>query len=381
MRILHVIPGDNFTEGMGYKDNYLAAINVQDGHDVLILSSCKTWKDSKIEYTTPCDNIMDDGVRLIRRKYKKYINDHVSSKLRVLDDAYAVVEDFRPDVIRVLNPHNFTLPIIVEYKKKHPQIKLYVDSHQEYYNSGTGFLSYWVFHKFLVRRMLKSSLDYINKVFYCLEGTKLFLQEMYDIPSSKMEFYPMGGIIRDDDERQIIRKRVRETLRIKENEIMMVHSGKMTAGKRTKEMLEALAEVTNRSFRLVLIGSIPKDMEPILTPLIEADNRVIFLGWKTAEELEEYIIAGDIYLQPGTASATIYKALCAGSALVVAPDIKGYDEFMKGVGWYGKTKEEFARIFDEISEEPLILREMGDRALMIAREAFDYRTLAARLYE
>ena len=115
MRILHVIPGDNFTEGMGYKDNYLAAINAQDGHDVLILSSCNMWKDSNIVYAEPCDRIMEDGVRLIRRKYKKYFNDLVSSKLRILDGAGAIIEDFQPDVIRVLNPHNFTLPIVIRY--------------------------------------------------------------------------------------------------------------------------------------------------------------------------------------------------------------------------------------------------------------------------
>ena len=380
MRILHVIPGDNFTEGMGYKDNYLAAINAQDGHDVLILSSCNMWKDSNIVYAEPCDRIMEDGVRLIRRKYKKYFNDLVSSKLRILDGAGAIIEDFQPDVIRVLNPHNFTLPIVIQYKKKNPRTKLYVDSHQEYYNSGTGFLSYWVFHRFLISRMLQSSLSHIDKIFYCLEGTKVFLREMYDIPEEKMEVYPMGGLIREDNERQTIREKTRKALNIEKHEIMMVHSGKLSEGKRTKELLEAMAEVNNPSFRLILIGSIPEDMKPVLNPLIEEDNRVVFLGWKTADELEQYIIAADLYLQPGTASATVYKPLCAGTALVVAPDIKGYDAFMKSVGWYANTKQDLVAVFQEIQREPTVLIEMGKNALEVAREMFDYRKLAARLY-
>ena len=68
MRVLHVIPGDNFTEGMGYKDNYLAAINVRDGHEATILTSCNMW--NRTGSFKPCDKMMGDGVRLVRRKYK-----------------------------------------------------------------------------------------------------------------------------------------------------------------------------------------------------------------------------------------------------------------------------------------------------------------------
>ena len=240
-------------------------------------------------------------------------------------------------------------------------------------------MSYWVFHRFLISRMLQSSLSHIDKIFYCLEGTKVFLREMYDIPEEKMEFYPMGGLIREDNERQTIREKTRKALNIEKHEIMMVHSGKLSEGKRTKELLEAMAEVNNPSFRLILIGSIPEDMKPVLNPLIEEDNRVVFLGWKTADELEQYIIAADLYLQPGPLS-TVYKPLCAGTALVVAPDIKGYDAFMKGVGWYANTKQDLVAVFQEIQREPTVLIEMGKNALEVAREMFDYRKLAARLY-
>ena len=381
MKILHVIPGDNFTEGMGYKDNYLSAINSQDGHDVMILSSLKTWEESAIVDAPPCDKIMVNGVRLVRRPYKKCINDLVASKLRVLDDAYAIISSFKPDVIRVLNPHNFTLPIVVQYKKEHPKVKLYVDSHQEYYNSGIGFLSYWVFHKFLVRRMLRSSLDQIDKIFYCLEGTKTFLQDMYGIPEDKMEFFPMGGVIRGDDERQLIRKRIRQAHGIGDNEVLMIHSGKMVAQKRSVDILKALSAVDSSMFRLILIGSIPSDMAEILTPLIEADERVEFVGWKDADELEEYIIAGDIYLQPGSASATIYKALCGGTAVVVAPDIEGYDWFMNGAGWWASTRDELMKVFKSIILDPQILQPAGGNALKIAKEGLDYKKLARRLCE
>lgn len=381
MKVLHVIPGDNFTEGMTYQDNFLSDINAKDGHDVLILSSCLTWVDSKIEYADPCDKRMSNGVRLIRCNYKKVINHYLTEKVRILEDAYKIIEDFKPDVIRVLNPHNFTLPIVVKYKKENPKVKLYVDSHQDYYNSATGFISYWVFHKLLIRNMLRKNLKYIDKVFYCQEGVKIFLKEMYGIPDEKMELYPLGGIIIEDEEREKIRNRIRKELNIGDNEIVMVHSGKMAAEKRTKEILEAFGEIESDKLKLVIIGSIPDEMRPILCPLIEADKRVKYLGWKSGEKLIEYICAGDIYLQPGSASVTVTQALCCGKAIVVAPDIKGYEIYMQGTGWYGMTKEELVLIFTETLENPTILETMAENATSIAKRYLDYRALAARLYK
>jgi glycosyltransferase involved in cell wall biosynthesis len=381
MNILHIIPGDNFTEGMTYKDNFLSHFNAKHGHNVLILSSCATWKNSKIEYQLPCDIIMENGVRLVRLEYKKIFNNYVTKKLRILKNVDQAIEDFQPEVIRVLNPHNFTLPIIARYKREHPSVKLYIDSHQDYFNSGIGFLSYWVFHKILVGRMLRKELRNIDKVFYCQEGVKIFLKEMYKIPEENMEFFPLGGVIMEEEQRISAKNRIRKELGIGDNEIMMVHSGKMSAGKRTKEILEALQELKSGMLKLVIIGSIPDDMEAILKPLIEADKRVLYLGWKSGNELIEYLCAADLYLQPGTASVTVTQALCCGTAVVVAPDIKGYDIYLRGTGWYGKNKEDLKLIFEQILKKPTLLKDMGKIALIIAREKLDYEVLASRLYQ
>ena len=90
------------------------------------------------------------------------------------------------------------------------------------------------------------------------------MKEMYGIPEEKLEFLPMGGFVRDHEERNEIRQRIRAELNITENHVMMVHSGKLTEGKRTREILEAMREIQDGSFRLVLIGAIPVEMQPVL---------------------------------------------------------------------------------------------------------------------
>ena len=380
MRIMHVIPGDNFTEGMTYQDNFLASLNKKDGHEVMILSSCRTWQNSKVVYTHVEDRIMDDGVRLKRLPYKNILHSKLSEKLRILKGASQVIEEFKPDVIRVLNPHNLTIPIVVKYKRKHPNTKIYIDSHQEFFNSAIGLLSYWVFHKMLIRTMILKNIRHIDKVFYCQEGTRLFLRKMYSVPEDKLEHYPMGGLIYDDTVREHLNQKVRKSLGIGNSEIVFIHSGKMFESKKTKEILEAFLEVEDSRLRLLLIGSIPEEMRGVLMPLIEKDNRVQFLGWKNGDELMELLCAGDVYLQPGSASVTVIQALCCENAVVVSPSIVGYDMLMDESGWYAGSKDELLSVFGQIIKKPGLVKEYKSNALRLAKRRFDYVRLARRLY-
>lgn len=381
MKILHVIPGDTFTEGMTYKDNFLASLNKKDGHEVMILSSCRTWTKTKVIYTDPEDRIMVDGVRLKKIKYKKIVNYKISEKLRILEDTYKIVEEFNPDVIRVLNPHNLTIPIIVKYKKKNPKIKLYIDSHQEYFNSAIGFVSYWIFHKMIINTMINKNIEYIDKVFYVQEGTKKFLKEMYNIKEKKMEHFPMGGIVFDKETKEEIEIKIKRKLGIKEGDIVFIHSGKMFPSKKTVDILEAFKSNNDSRFRLLLIGSIPTEMNNLLVPLIESDDRIDFLGWMDGNDLMEHLIIGDVYLQPGSASATVIQALCCGNALVISGDIIGYDMLMEDTGWYASNKRELVKVFEEIIEKPEILNKLKNNAINLAEEKFNYVKLARKLTE
>jgi len=380
MKILHVIPGDNFTEGMTYQDNYLASLNKKDGHEVMILSSCRTWKNNKVIYTRPENRVMNDGVRLLRVPYKKIFVHKINEKLRILKDTYEIVNEFNPDVIRILNPHNLTIPIIAKYKKKNPKVKIYVDSHQEFFNSAIGFISYWLFHKLLIKTMLQKNIKYIDKVFYCQEGTRLFLKKMYSIPDDKLEHYPMGGLIFDNKKREELYKKIRKELNLESNDIVLIHSGKLFSSKRTKDILEALSEITNQRLKLLLIGSIPDETKNDLLPLIKKDNRVQFLGWKNGDELMKYLCAGDIYLQPGGASVTVIQALCCKNAVVISSDIVGYDMLMEDSGWYAGEKNQILTVLNDVSKNPSKVAVLKKNAIKLAKKRFDYVKLARRLY-
>ena len=114
-------------------------------------------------------------------------------------------------------------------------------------------------------------------------------------------------------------------------------------------------------------------------PLLKSDSRVSFAGWKTADELLEYLCAADFYVQPGGQSVTMQNAICCGCAMVLYPH-KSHKPYLQGNGYYIKTVDDMVNVFQKVADNPDVLQTMSSNSMVIARELLDYKKLAARLY-
>ena len=380
MKIVHVCLASSFTENMSYQDNLLPEQNVLDGHEVVVISNCRKYLSGKEVYAEPEDRVLDNGIRLIRLEYDKVLTLFISGKLRKVKAIYPLLEDLKPDVILFHGISGWGLLSVARYKKNHPNIKVYVDSHADAHNSATNLVSKYFLHKIFYRMIIQKSLPYIDKILYVSIETLNFIKGNYKIPEEKTEFYPLGGTIIDYEENQIKRGKIKNALKLSDEDILLVHSGKLDKLKKTEDILRALIEVPSERLRLVIVGSIPEDMKPVLEPLIEADKRIKYVGWKTADELMEYLCAADVYVQPGGQSATMQNAICCGCAMVLYPH-KSHEPYLQGNGYYVKSIEDMKRVFQEINDNPSVLKKMSDNSMKIARELLDYKKLAARLYE
>lgn len=380
MKIVHICLASSFTENMSYQDNLLPEQNVLDGHEVIVISNCRKFSGGKEVYTEPEDRIIDNGIRLIRLEYDKVLTPFISGKVRKVKALYPLLEDLKPDIILFHGLAGWELLNSTRYKKKHPNIKLYVDSHEDAHNSATNFVSKYFLHKIVYRVIIQKSLFYIDKILFVSMEALSFIKGNYKIPEEITEFYPLGGNVINDEQHQVKRRKIRNAMMLSDEDILLVHSGKLDKLKKTEDILRALADVRSERLRLVIVGSIPEDMKPVLEPLIEADKRVNYVGWKTADELMEYLCAADVYVQPGGQSATMQNAICCGCAMVLYPH-KSHEPYLQGNGYYVKNIEDIKRVFQEIDDNPSVLKKMSENSMKIARELLDYRKLAARLYE
>ncbi len=379
MKIIHVCLASHYTEGMTYQDNQLADQNAADGHEVVVLSDCYRYTGHSLEEVDEEDVILSSGVRLVRMKYDLIVNNLISGKVRKVNRVKYFLEEFKPDVILFHGVAGYEMLTVSKYKSRHPEVKLYIDSHEDYHNSGTFWLSlffqYKIFNKFIVHKIRKN----VDKFLYLSYESKNFLKEIYGLDDQEMEFYPLGGNLLEPDRKLAFKKIVRSKLRLEDSDILIVHSGKFVNEKKTKELLESFASVSANNLKLVLIGSIPEDMVPVLMPLIKSDKRINFLGWKSSDELIQYLAAADLYVQPGTQSATMQNAICCGTPVALYP-YPSHKPYIAGNGLLIANSCDYKVMFSDLACNNFDLSAMSNASYNIAREFLDYKKLAARLY-
>lgn len=380
MKILHCCLSCFYIDGYNYQENVLPRQNKLDGHDVLIVASTETFIDNKqLGYIEPKEYFNEDGILVKRIPYRYFPSKIIQHKIRVYQGLMQILTEFKPDIVFFHGLCAFDIMTLAKYKQLHPDVMFYADSHEDYNNSARGFLSKNILHKIIYKYFLRKSLAYIDKIFYISYETLIFTIEMYKIPEDLLEFYPLGGIIYREQDRFIKRCSIREKYSIKDDDVLLVHSGKMDIQKRTLDLIKAFHNVKSKRLKLLIIGSVSDDIREEFLRLIAQDTRIQFLGWKTGDELMNCLCACDLYVQPGSQSATMQNALCCGSAAALYPH-ESHKYLLNDAVFYLETQKDMEELFTAIANDREVLEEKRKLSQALAANKLDYKKLAARLY-
>ena len=110
------------------------------------------------------------------------------------------------------------------------------------------------------------------------------------------------------------------------------------------------------------------------------DERIKYLGWKTGEELNEYLCACDLYCQPGTVSASLQNAICHKCSIMSYP----HREYKKHLDWgniiWVESEADMLKTFLDLKEDDSCLTDMKYQSERCASELLDYHVLASKIY-
>lgn len=375
MKILHIGLVSYYTEGMTYQENYLPDINAEDGHEVIFVANATEYRDGKLVYTGEKDYILQSGVRLIRYKYDSVGPKLLTNKIQKVSRLKKLMEEFKPDSIMFHGVCGYELMDVAKYVKVHPETLFYVDCHEDFDNTARTWLSK-MFYKYIHGFFIKKSLPKINKILYIGEISRVYLKEMYRIDDNKLEFYPLGGIVSSKEDQIKCREDLIKEYGLKDDSTIFMHSGKLDPLKKTADLLRAFSTLDKDNIFLFIFGSIPSETEKEIKELIEKDNRVMFLGWKSGDEVTRLLNAADVYVQPGSPSATSQVAMCCGCAEIVRPTISYkllYNESVLYADNYDELVEKLKLICDR-----KLLSSYKDKANECASTVLDYSKLANR---
>lgn len=379
MKIAHLCLSCFYIDGYSYQENELVAQNVADGHDVVVVASTEVFgNDRRLAYVAPGEYMGSDRARVIRLPYSHWLPHALMRKLRVHSGVYELLEKERPDVILFHGLCGWELNAAAKFKKAHPATKLYVDSHEDFNNSAKSFLSRYILHYIYYRSIARRCLSAFEKVLCVSVDTLSFVRGFYGLSESVTELFPLGGKVQSDIEYADIRRDTRLQYDIDGNELVFVQSGKMDSTKKLLESLSAFSRIEGSHLRFFIAGHIHDDIAAEAEAVIAADRRISFLGWKTPEELRRLLCAADIYVQPGTQSATMQMSLCC-RCVVILDDVPSHKPFVEGNGWLINPEMPLAQAFREavVADLP----RMSAESAATAARLLDYRALASRLYQ
>ncbi len=380
MRILHCMLSCFYIDNYKYQENILPIVNKMDGHDVKIIASTETYVDNiNLKYVKPSRYFNEADIEVVRVPYKKYLPQVIMRKLRLYKGVYKLIEEFNPDVILFHGMPAGELKTIKKYVKKHPHVKLFIDSHEDYNNSATNMISKYLLHRLYYKWILKSVLPYVYKVLSISYETTKFIQENYNIPVALIEKFPLGGELLTEAEKTKIKIKVRNELKIEEDDLVIIHSGKMDAKKKTLDIIKAFREINDLKSKLLIVGEMSEEVYNEALPYFEVDKRIYFLGWKESDKLREYIAAADLYIQPGGQSATMQTALCVGTPVAIYPHIS-YKELLNGMPYYVSNQADIEVLFKEIQIDKRDLKNRQRVLYDFAKNNLDYREITKILY-
>ncbi|MCI9143418.1 MAG: glycosyltransferase family 4 protein [Lachnospiraceae bacterium] len=380
MRIVHICLCDPYAENWSYHRNILSEQNAKDGHDTYIITTeyamdinGKHGEKGRQEYTNKY------GVHIIRLKYKYWLPKAINGKINTVRGLRKQLFKIRPDIIMVHNQQTFNLNDIGKYKKKNPNIILLADSHASFANSCRTAFSRWIVQGIFFKKVICSNFNYIDGMYYIGEEELKFFRTVYGIREDKNSILPLPArfIERKEKERNILA--VRSELNLVEDELLFVHSGKLTIEKKTIDILQCLKEFKNKKFKLLIIGSIPNDREDLKRE-IESDKRFVYMGWKTSEELMRYVSAADLYIQPGSVSVTMNNSLAVGTPVMVYKH-KAYERYFGGWEILVNNKADMIIQFSKIFENSEELKTKVKFAYDTAHKYFDCRIFANEMYD
>ena len=379
VKIAHLCLSNFYVDDFGYQENELIRQHVAADHDVLVIASTETYGlDGKLTYTQPGQYIGSDGAKVIRLPYRSFLPQKVMRKLRMHPGVREELEAFNPDRILFHGTCGWELLATAAYARAHQDVKLYIDSHEDWNNSARGLISREILHRRYYGPILRRAESAAESVL-CISLESIdFVADLYGVDRSRLEFFPLGGNIPDDDEYNNLRMTGRYSLGISDDEILLVQSGKQTRRKKLLDSLKAFRGNDNPRLKLVIAGVLDAEIKAEAQSYIEADDRITFLGWVDPESLTEILCAADIYLQPGTQSVTMQQSLCCRCAVAI-DDVHAHSVYVAGNGWLLDTEITVEKMLQSAANAPL--KEMSVKSYELARKLLDYRQLARRITE
>lgn len=313
MKIVQICLCGSHNPYLGYQDSILPRYYKELGFECVTVTS-EYYKEKGEVIHSDKNCIVEKGVKVIRLANKFGLPYSINNKLRLYKGVKKVLENEKPDIIFLHNFQCLSLYSIIRYCKKNLSVRVYADSHTDYINSMTTWTSKYILHGIVWKHGVKKLIPFVKKFWGVTEQRCLFMEKVYDIPREKIDLLVMGADSRkiDFENKDTIRKNIREEYNISEKDFLIVTGGKIDKKKNIHLLVKAIDTLQMENIKLLIFGKVEQDMEKSFETEINQKEFVRYIGWIDSDKVYNYFLAADLGAFPGTHSVLWEQAVGSG---------------------------------------------------------------------
>lgn len=356
---------DFYNDSLQYQENLLSKYYIKNGHQVTIIAS--TFDDpfdyisDKYDKNLKARQYYYNGIRIIKQPYTL----NILNKLRRLKNVLGILKQEKPDLIFVHDIH-LNISDAIQYKKVNPGCRIIMDYHADYSNSAKNWISLNILHKVIRKYILNKARKYIDKIFYVVPSSKIFLHKVYGIPENEMELLILGADIdrvkeiKLSDERNLIRNKYN----IQAGELVIFTGGKLNKGKKTDLLIEVFQKLQNPILHMFIVGDAGSEdaaFKNLLLKLSDNNVRIHFTGWLSGYDVYRYMSASDLAIFPSSQSVLWQQSISMELPLIVG------DTGSQSISYLNKYGNIIILDKDEITSETIernIIRLINNRTFL-----------------
>jgi glycosyltransferase involved in cell wall biosynthesis len=235
----------------------------------------------------------------------------------LLNNLSATLNLIKPDIVICHNPYLLISYQIAQLKQKY-NFKLIYDTHAAAFNTKlTDTLLKQLYLRWFIRIAVPKVKSAADSFFAIGESECNMLEKTFHFPQKSVPIIRLGV----DTERfkfsKKNRREIRQKLKIKATEYLLIYAGKITPNKKVEVLIQALSNITSK-YKLLLIGGGEAAYVKLITSAISETGQLIKMDLVNNKELHKYFSAADIGVWPGDPSLSMLEAIATGLPLVTS---------------------------------------------------------------
>ena len=310
MKILHICLASFYIDNYSYQENLLPKFHKELGYDVEIIASMQSFDKQSYSY------VNENGIKVTRLQYKS--SNTSLQRLRKYVGTKEAIDSAAPDIIFCHGCQFGDMSVVVKYVKAHSGVKLFIDSHADYSNSATNWVSLHILHRIIWKHEAQLALPYTERFWGVLPARVDFLVENYGLPKDKCDLLVMGAddgeVTRASDIASVAKTKAHFGFR--GDDFVIVTGGKIDEAKRqVLALMDAVAEMGTH-VKLLVFGPVIPSMKEEFEKRLTCD-RISYVPWANTSESYDYFAVADLVVFPGRHSVYWEQAVAMGKPLLV----------------------------------------------------------------